>query len=105
MDGRSTYFELDGGVVVETVPAADPLALPSLSDHIEPVTINGKGGWHLTRDEDPEGTWHGLVWAPTPGTVVAVRGTTDYDTLLQAAQPLKVVDEDTWLNQVGPLAN
>ena len=99
---RTTYAEAAGGIVVETFPAADPLAVPALGDRLEPVTIEGVTGWHASR-EGPDGTWNAVVWSPLPGAFVAVSGTADLDAVLDVARSLAPVDEATWLAAVGPL--
>lgn len=102
---RSTYFELDAGIVVETATVTEPLTLAAAGNHLTPITVNGIDGWHLSHDRNPEGTWHGIIWSQAPGAIVAVSGTTDYQLLLGAARSLHVVDEQTWLQRVGPLTN
>ena len=101
---RSTYFELNEGIVVETATAAEPLTA-AVGNRLTRIVVNGINGWHLSHDRNPEGTWHGIVWSQAPGAIVAVSGTTDYQLLLNAAHSLEVVDENTWLQQVGPLTN
>jgi len=103
LEVRSTYFETDGGIVVETITAPDPLSIATMGEHVEPITVDGHAGWLIRDERHPDGAWTGLVWAPRPGTVVAVSGTTDEATLLDAAHDLEAVDEATWLGRVGPL--
>lgn len=105
----STGYEMsgdgiDGFINVETVNHTDVLsAAVYLTDTVEPTTVNDASAWILTRP-DETGEWHGLVWSPTPGTSVAISGTTSINRLRSVATSLRVVDQAAW-DTALPTAN
>lgn len=107
LDGTAptTYLELPGRVVVETVPGVHPLSLPLRGQRIEPETLGDRPAWHLTNDQPGNGTQHALLWMGGRDQLIVVSGTTDYSNVLTAARSLTAVDLDTWRSRVGPLTN
>jgi hypothetical protein len=87
----------DGGVTVtvSTAMASSPLLVALLAEQIEPVTINGRDGWLVSTKSDGE-SMHGVVWQATPNRIVGVSGDATDEQLVDLAQRLQIVDEDTW---------
>lgn len=105
-EGHSTYYELPSAssehVVVETANVVTPLlSLTSGSaDDLQPVTVNGDAAWHASRS-DADGEWNAIVWMHSPNTAVFVSGHVGVETLMDVAESLVVVDEETWVAETG----
>ncbi len=87
-DGSATY-------TVSTAAASSPLAAALLSEHLDPVTINGHDGWVVSTKSDG-GPTHAVVWQATLNRIVGVSGVGTDEQLVDLAQHLELVDEDAW---------
>lgn len=98
----SVYTDVDDPtgtypIAVETMLTASPLSVVArVGGMAEPVIVSNTLGWHVFRDDDPDGQWNGLIWQATPDQIVAVSGHVAMDQLLTTANALEVVDEATW---------
>ena len=98
--GQSTVFSAtlaDGSATytVSTAAASSPLAAALLSEHLDPVTINGHDGWVVSTKSDG-GPTHAVVWQATLNRIVGVSGVGTDEQLVDLAQHLELVDEDAW---------
>jgi hypothetical protein len=80
---------------VSTATASSPLFVALLAEQIEPTTINGHVGWLVSSKSDG-GSAHAVVWQATPNRIVGVSGNATDEHLVDLAQRLQIVDEDTW---------
>lgn len=88
----------DGTVpfTVSTATAASPLfAALFATERVEPVTINGRDGWLVFTKSDG-GSSHAVAWQATPNRIVGVSGNATDQQLVDLAQRLQMVDEETW---------
>jgi hypothetical protein len=101
-----TSFQLigsNGTILVQTASFDTVLHLgrPGYIETVEPYTIAGLTGWHVSRGGRDGFAWHGFAWMATPNRSVFVSGQAPLETVLAAAESLDIVDEQAWIDSTG----